>query len=314
VPVLDACRLVDEAIRDHPAYAHTAHLRVEVGGRVVFDRHYRGPLVADTFSVTKSVVATLAGIAVADGCLDDLDLPVGRALPALAGTPAAAQTLRQLLTMTRGAETEGAFEIDEVMARPRGWLARIAAAPQLDPPGTRFRYDNGGAHLFGAALSELVGMPLSAYAEARLFGPLEIGRWRWPRDPDGYDYGAGHLRLAAADLAKLGRLWLDGGRWQGRRLLDPSFATEMVTAHNGGGPPEDHPYGYLVWVAPGHVFAAGWAGQLVAAVPAAHAVVVVTGDPQFDPGPPPTDQLAPGWRPAGGLVGRHLLPALLEAT
>jgi CubicO group peptidase (beta-lactamase class C family) len=314
VPVLDACRLVDQAIRDQPAYAHTSHLRVEVDGQAVFDRHYRGPEVADSFSVTKSVVATLAGIAAAEGRLDDLDLPVGRALPALAGTPAAGQTLRQLLTMTRGAETEGPFEIDEVMAEPGGWLERIAAAPQLDPPGTRFRYDNGGAHLCGAALSALVGMPLSAYAEGRLFRPLGIARWHWPRDPDGWDYGAGHLRLAADDLAKLGLLWLDGGRWQGRQLLDPGFASEMVTAHNGGGPPEGHPYGYLLWVAPDHVFAAGWAGQLVAAVPAARAVVVVTGDPRFDPGPPPTDELAPDWRPAGELVTRHLLPALLEAT
>jgi CubicO group peptidase (beta-lactamase class C family) len=314
VPVLDACRLVDEAIRDQPAYAHTGHLRVEVGGQAVFDRYYRGPVVADVFSVTKSVVATLAGIAVAEGRLGDLDLPVGRALPDLAGTPAAGQTLRQLLTMTRGAETDGPYEIDEVMAQPGGWLERIAAAPQLDPPGTRFRYDNGGAHLFGAALSALVGMPLSAYAETRLFGPLAIGRWHWPRDPDGWDLGAGHLRLAADDLAKLGLLWLDGGRWQGRQLLDPAFAAEMVGAHNRGGPPEDHPYGYLLWVAPDRVFAAGWAGQLVAAVPAARAVVVVTGDPRFDAGPPPADQLAPDWRPAGELVTRHLLPALLQAT
>ena len=274
MPVPDACRLVDQAIRGQSAYAHTSHFRVEVDGQAVFDRHYRGPRVADVFSVTKSVVATLAGIAVAEGRLDDLDLPVGRALPSLAGTPAAGQTLRQLLTMTRGAETEGPFEIDEVMARPDGWLERIAAAPQLDPPGSRFRYDNGGAHLLGAALSALVGMPLSAYAEGRLFGPLGIGEWHWP--------------------------------------LDPGFAAEMATAHNRGGPPEDHPYGYLLWVAPDRVFAAGWAGQLVAAVPAARAVVVVTGDPRFDPGPPPTDQLGPGWRPAGELVTEHLLPALLE--
>ncbi|HSO53127.1 MAG TPA: serine hydrolase [Actinomycetes bacterium] len=241
MPVPDGCRLVDQAIRGQSADAQTSHFRVEVDGQAVFDRHYRGPRVADVFSVTKSVVATLAGIAVAEGRLDDLDLPVGRALPSLAGTPAAGQTLRQLLTMTRGAETEGPFEIDEVMARPDGWLERIAAAPQLDPPGSRFRYDNGGAHLLGAALSALVGMPLSASAEGRLFGPLGIGEWHWPRDPDGYDYGAGHLRLAAADLAKLGRLWLDGGRWRGRQLLDTGFAAEMATAHNRGGPPEDHP-------------------------------------------------------------------------
>lgn len=136
---MDACRLIDEAIRSEPAYAHTSHLLVEVGGEVVFDRHYRGPRVADVFSVTKSVVATLCGIAVREGRLGDLDLPAGRVLPRLDGTPAAAHTVRQLLTMTRGAETEGPFEIDEVMALPAGWLDRIAAAPQLDPPGTRFR-------------------------------------------------------------------------------------------------------------------------------------------------------------------------------
>jgi CubicO group peptidase (beta-lactamase class C family) len=310
----DACRLIDEAIRSEPAYAHTSHLLVEVGGELVFDRRYRGPRVADVFSVTKSVVATLCGIAVREGRLGDLDLPVGQVLPRLAGTPAAAHTVRQLLTMTRGAETDGPFEIDEVMALPTGWLDRIAAAPQLDPPGTRFRYDNGGAHLLGAALSAVVGMPMAGYAEPRLFEPLGITGWRWPRDPDGYHYGAGHLRLAAADLSKLGRLWLDGGRWRGRQLLDPVFAADMATAHNGGGPPEDRPYGYLLWVAPDHLFAAGWAGQLVAAVPAAQAVVVVTGDPRFDPGPPPTDQLQPGWRPAAELVAAHLLPALLEVA
>jgi CubicO group peptidase (beta-lactamase class C family) len=310
--VLDACHRVDRAIRSQAAYAHTAHLRVEVDGRVVFDRHYRGPRVADVFSVTKSVVATLAGIAVREGRLDDLDLPVGRVLPGLDGTPAARHTLRHLLTMTRGCETGGPFEIDEVMALPAGWLERIAAAPQLDPPGTRFRYDNGGAHLLGAALAALVGVPLAAYAGARLFEPLAITGWRWPRDPDGHHYGAGHLRLAAADLARLGTLWLDGGRWECRQLLDPAFAGQMASVQAGGGPPEDHPYGYLLWIAEDHVFAAGWAGQLVAAVPAARAVVVVTGDPRFDPGPPPTDQLAPGWRPAGELVVEHLLPALGE--
>jgi CubicO group peptidase (beta-lactamase class C family) len=311
--VLAACRLVDRRIRSQAAYAHTGHLRVEVGGEVVFDRHYRGPGVADVFSVTKSVVATLAGIAVADGHLDDLDLPAGRALD-LDGTPAAGHTLRQLLTMTRGCRTDGPFELDEVMALPAGWLRRIAAAPQLDPPGSRFRYDNGAAHLLGAVLAGLVGMPLEAYARRRLFGPLGITAWRWPADPEGHHNGAGHLRLAAADLAKLGRLWLDGGRWRGRPLLDPGFAAEMVTAQNGGGPPEDRPYGYLLWVAEDHVFAAGWAGQLVAAVPAARAVVVVTGDPGFDPGPPPSDRLAPGWRPAAELVAEHLLPVLREAA
>ena len=80
--------------------------------------------------------------------------------------------------------------------------------------------------------------------------------------------------------------------------------------HSAGGPPEDRPYGFLTWVDGDHFFAGGWAGQHVVVVPAARAVVVVTGDPRFRLGPPPTDELPPDWRPALDLVRTHLLPAL----
>lgn len=125
-------------------------------------------------------------------------------------------------------------------------------------------------------------------ARQRLFAKLGISGWRWPRDPDGFDYGFAHLRLRAADLARLGTLWMDLGRWRGEQLVDSSVARAMVSAQNAG----------------------GWAGQHVTVLPASRAVIVTTGDPRFDPGPPPTDQLRPGWQPARLLVTRHLLPAL----
>lgn len=297
----DLCRDIDIELRTRPEFAHASHFRVEVDGRVVHDAHYRGPVVADVFSVTKTVVATLAGIAVRDGLLPDLDRPVASVLD----VPDHGQTLRHLLTMTRGAQTGGPYEIDEVMALPRGWLARVADAPQTSPPGSRFSYDNGASHLFGAALERLTGRPLSDYARAELFGPLGITRWHWPRDPDGVDYGFAHLRLSAADLATLGTAWMDG------RLVDPGYARAMVTPQTTGGPPEGHGYGYFTWVDDHGFFAGGWAGQHVTVVPQVRAVVVTTGDPRFDPGPPPTDELAPGWRPARDLVTARLVPALL---
>jgi CubicO group peptidase (beta-lactamase class C family) len=299
--VLAACERVDREIRTRPEFAHTSHLRVDVGGEVVFDRHYRGPAVADVFSVTKSVLAAVAGIAVRDGLLPDLDLPVGDVLD----LPLPGQTVRHLLTMTRGCETEGPYEIDEVCALPGGWLQRIAAAPALEPPGTRFRYDNGAAHLLAAVLDRLLPVGLAEYAERELFGPLGITAWRWRRDPDGVPTGHAHLELDAAGLAALGRLWLSG------TLLDPAFARDMLTAHTPGGPPEERPYGYLVWVDDAGPLAGGWAGQHVHAVPAAGAVVVTTGDPEFSFGPPATDRLPAGWRPAHDLVTEHLLPVLV---
>jgi CubicO group peptidase (beta-lactamase class C family) len=309
----DVCLDIDSDIRRRPEFAHTSHFLVVVDGQVVHDAHYRGPRVADIFSVTKSVVATLTGIAVRDGLVTDLDTPVDAVLD-LSGSPSAGQTLRHLLTMTRGSDTSGPYEIDEVMALPAGWLARMAAAPRLAPAGSEFRYDNGASHLLGAALARLVGTSLSEYAARELFGPLGIRDWVWPRDPDGLDYGFAHLRLSAADLAALGTLWLQGGEWHGTQLVDAGFVREMTTPHTDGGWPEHCGYGYGIWVDEHGPFAGGWAGQHVTVIRAARAVVVTTGDPRFDPGPPPTDQLAPDWQPARALVMESLVPALLDRT
>jgi hypothetical protein len=93
--------------------------------------------------------------------------------------------------------------------------------------------------------------------------------------------------------------------------MDPSYYQAMTTPHTAGGPPEELPYGYLTWIDQGMPLAGGWAGQHILVVPAAEAVVVTTGYPNFQFGPPPTADLAPDWRPALDLVTRYLLPTLL---
>ncbi|WP_229075150.1 serine hydrolase [Actinoplanes sp. DH11] len=287
-----ACRTIGGIVRRDPRYAHTSHLRVLVGGSVVFDEHYRGPVVADVFSVTKTVVASVAGIAARQGLLPDLDqrLPHGA-------------TWRQLFTMTRGAATDGPWDIDTVTALPGGQVARIAAAPVREPGA--FGYDNGAFHLLSAALQDVLGRPVAEVAETELFRPLGITDAVWPADPDGVTWGFAHLRLSAESLGRLGELWRAGGR----PLLDPGFAAEMFRAHSAGGPPESLPYGFGVWVGDdGLVLAGGWAGQHVVVLPGA--VVVTTGDPRFDVGPPPTDALPADWQPALGLIREHLLPLL----
>ena len=151
---------------------------------------------------------------------------------------------------------------------------------------------------------------VAAYAARELFGPLGIAEPTWLADPDGIPFGFGHLRLSAADLGRVGQLWLDRGVVAGRPLLDPAFLAEMTRAHSPGGPPEQLPYGFLTWVDGTTVLAGGWAGQHVLVLPDVAAVVVTTGDPGFDFGPPPTDELPEDWRPGLSLVRRHLLPVL----
>jgi CubicO group peptidase (beta-lactamase class C family) len=210
--------------------------------------------------------------------------------------------------MTRGAAADGPWDVDEVTALPGGQVARVASAPREAEPGRAFRYDNGAAHLLSAGLGAVLGRPVAAFAATELFAPLGIAEPVWAADPDGVTYGYAHLRLSADDLGRLGELWRAGGAWGGRALVDPGFAAAMTRAQTPGGPPEEMAYGYLTWIGDGYVLAGGWAGQHVLVLPGA--VVVTTGDPGFDPGPPPRDDLPPDWRPALDLVRRHLLPVL----
>lgn len=280
---------------------------------MVVDEHLRGPSANDVFSVTKSVLATTLGVLAAHGGLPGLDVPVSRVLPEVLGTPAEPHTWRHLLTMTRGAETGGAWDVDEITALQGGQVAHIAAAPQRTAPGASFAYDNGASHLLAAAASSILGEPVSEYADRELFAPLGFHGARWTCDPDGTPFGYGHLHLRAVDLARLGQLWLDGGRHQGHQLVDPGFFAQMTRPHSSGGPPEELPYGFLTWLDGSTLIAGGWAGQHLVVMPHAAAVIVITGDPRFDPGPPARDELPADWRPALDLVRRHLLPVLVEA-
>ena len=311
--VTAACRAVLAGVEE-PRYRHTSHLHVRVAGQVVVDEHLRGPRVADVFSVTKSVLSTVAGVVARQGRLPSLDSPVADVLAELRGTPAQAHTWRQLLAMTRGAETGGSWDVDELTALPGGQVAHIAAAPQLRPPGQGFSYDNGSCHLVSAALQRLLAEPVDDYARRELLEPLGIDDVDWLRDPDGVPFGYAHLSIAAADLAEVGQLWLDGGQRADQQLVDPQYLAELARPQSGGGPPEELPYGLLTWLDGSTLMAGGWAGQHLLAVPAAAAVVVVTGDPVFTFGPPPSDDLPEDWAPALELVRQHLLPALAGKT
>ncbi|ADB34133.1 beta-lactamase [Kribbella flavida DSM 17836] len=301
--VLDAAEKVLAATTRSP-YAHTSHLLVRVDGTTVVDEHLRGPLVSDVFSVTKTVLATALGVMARRRLLPDLDSPLGDVLPVLRGQP---HTWRHLLTMTRGAEVD---DTDEVVALPGGQVERFARAAQLTEPGTTFAYDDGAAHLLSAAAGQVLGESLGDFARREVFEPVGITDAEWLADPDGVTYGHAHLRISADSLGRLGQLWLDRGESRRHGLIDPDYFSQLVTPSSAGGPPEQLPYGFLVWLDDGMLLAGGWAGQHVLVVPSARAVVVTTGFPNFRFGPPPADDLPPDWAPALDLVRRRLLPVL----
>ncbi|HEV2779264.1 MAG TPA: serine hydrolase domain-containing protein [Actinophytocola sp.] len=183
-----------------PEYAHVEHLVVVDDGAVVAahrlaDRGLGEP--GEVHSVTKSVLATVVLLAVRDGRLA-LDSTLGGLLGARVPRPRRVARVRDLLAMTGGALCAGLDDIDRVMELPSGWVAALLAQPQRDPPGERFCYDNGAVHLLAAAVLAAAGDPAQLAAD-RIFAPLGIRDWEWPRDPEGIPLGYGGLRLSALD-------------------------------------------------------------------------------------------------------------------
>ncbi|RYU10749.1 serine hydrolase domain-containing protein [Nocardioides iriomotensis] len=271
---------LQDRITADPRTAHTADLVVVQSGQLVHDARLLPGELRDCFSVTKTVLGVLTGIAIDEGRLT-LDDPVD-------GDGPDAATVRHVLTMTRGVAA-APEDIDDVMSMLHGWGDALRDVKRTWAPGTRFRYDNGAAHLLAIRLTEAFGDDLLRVARRHLFDLLGIGEVRWRCDPEGYRVGTGHLEIAATDLARLGRLVHEGGHG----LVDPTWVTDMTTAWTKGGAPEGCGYGYLTWVTRDGWFMGGWAGQHVSAFPDLDLIVVTTGDPA---------RLHPEWKPARGHV------------
>src|SRR5215208_3051701 len=279
-PLADA---LDAAIREVPARRHIQSIVVAREGEIVLERYFRDRRPSDLsnlHSVTKSVVATLVGIAIGDGSLA-LRTPLGDFFDErLFGGDERKRQIRveHLLTMTSGLDADTPHDIDEIADRGESWIGGPLAAPLRADPGTTFSYNNGAAHVLAALIARATGTPLARLAEERLFAPLGIDEYRWPADPDGNPLGYGHLELRPRELLRLGQLYLDPAQ----QLLPVSFVEAATTAQRSGGPPEGVPYGYLWWIGEdcGHrsFFAGGYGGQYVTVVPDLALVVVTTGD------------------------------------
>jgi CubicO group peptidase (beta-lactamase class C family) len=297
---------LDAALRDVPARRHIQSIVVSREGDVLLERYFRDRRPADlsnVHSVTKSVVATLTGIAIGDGSLtlettlEDVHLTRDERKRRI--------TVEHLLTMTAGLEVGSPHDIDEIADRGESWIAGPLAAPLRADPGTEFAYNNGAAHVLGVVIARAAGTPLARFAEERLFGPLGISEYRWPTDPDGNALGFGHLALRPRELLRLGQLYLD----RGRPLVSESFVASATTAHSPGGPPEGVPYGSLWWIAEDcgypSFFAGGYGGQYLTVVPDLALVVVTTGD---------VDVFIETSRNLRRLVSEVVLPAVLTSS
>jgi CubicO group peptidase (beta-lactamase class C family) len=238
---------------------------VERNGRLVFERYYRGAARSarlDVFSVTKSVTATLVGIALAQDKLRSLDQHLGDFFPKDVQRARDKRvrkiTLRQLLEMRSGYRDIAAAQSDD-------WVRTQIDRPLAESPGRGWAYDNGSYHLLSAVVTKATGRTANAYAQRVLLGPLGIAPTAWATDGQGHSLGNTGLRLSSRELLRLGELYLHGGRWNGRQLVPHAYVRAAIRRYtnldHGAG------YGYGWWVFGGRPpgFAAlGYGGQATA--------------------------------------------------
>lgn len=233
-------------------------------------------------SASKSVLSALVGIALARGDLEGLDQPVADLLPGYFGPETDSLkreiTVRHLLTMSSGLESTSHGNYGWWVAG-RDWTGRALSMPLEDPPGTRMDYSTGDSHLISAILTEATGTSTREYAQRYLFDPLDVEIGSWQRSPRGVYFGGNNMSLSPHDLLRFGRLYLNGGRFEGKQVLTEDWVRQSLASH-AVNPRYGQRYGYFWWVrevAGRRVpHAWGFGGQYLFLVPSLNMVVVAT--------------------------------------
>jgi CubicO group peptidase (beta-lactamase class C family) len=272
-------RSADRAFGEPDAAARLRAVVVVHRGAIVYERYH--PLdglqtVFESWSVAKSVTATLTGMLVDDGLLDP-------AAPAPvpewqgAGDTRAAITLDHLLQMSSGLAWEEKYEVGglplQMLQAPHAADVPLAQ-PLLHEPGTVWNYSTGTSAIVADLLADTLGGPdaLDTFIHERLMAPLGIRSTVLRKDATGTFLGGLGFDSTARDFARFGLLHLRGGLWDGRRLLSEEWIDHVRTPA-----PTSERYGAHWWLVggPDRFAAQGLFGQQIV-VDVAHDLVVVT--------------------------------------
>ncbi|HEX4950595.1 MAG TPA: serine hydrolase [Blastocatellia bacterium] len=246
---------------------------------------YDGKVPHDLASVTKSITATLIGLAIEQRKVKSVEQ---KALSFFSKNKIANKdgrkekiTIEHLLTMSSGLNciSKGGEPTLWEMLNQTDNVQYMLDLPMVAEPGSNFVYCSGGMHLLSAIISNAMGMRAEAVAQKFLFEPIGIKQAIWPFDPQGINHGFGNLHLLPRDMAKLGVLMMNQGKWDNRALVPTEWVQNMTRSHIKTGNPRDYGYGWWVYPA-GNLIpfeASGRGGQQISVIPSKNAVIVLNG-------------------------------------
>ena len=227
--------------------------------KIIYERYFMGyqrDSIVTSFSVAKSFDSALIGIAIHDGYIKSVNDAITDYIPELAERNARFKDvrIRHLLMMASGLRYDDTRPIsfgDDNLTYEFNDLRHLALTETevLEPPGITFLYNNYNPLLLGMILERATGKTVTAYLQEKIWTPLGMeydGSWSLDSKETGFEKMESGINARAVDFAKLGRLYLEGGNWNGQQVV-PAEWTATSTEDNGLIKDASTYYGYMWW-------------------------------------------------------------------
>jgi CubicO group peptidase (beta-lactamase class C family) len=280
--------LLAEAYARARALPRMRSLLVHWRGSLVREHYFRGATrttPANIKSASKSVIASLVGIAIERKQIRGVHQPIGELLPEVARDAdprKRAITVEDLLTMRAGLQSTS-FENYGAWVSSRNWVRDAIRRPMVAEPGGEMIYSTGSTHLLSAILTRVTRSSTHAYAQRVLARPLGIPLRAWTTDPQGIYFGGNEMRMTPREMVAFGVLHLNDGRAPNGTQVVPKawIDSSWVRRTRSGWSGQDYGYGWWIRRSGAHdvYFAWGYGGQFIFVVPTLDLVVVTTSDP-----------------------------------
>jgi len=262
------------------------------------------------FSATKSITSALIGIAIDKGYIKNVNQTITQLFPSRKisnlGELKRSLTLKDLLTMSSGFDcndgSANQWAGTVAMRKTNDWTQYTLNLPMVQKPGESFHYCNGVSHLLSAIIHESTGIQTLAFAKKHLFDPLGIKDVEWETSPEGIVSGSGGLWLQPRDMAKIGLLFFNKGKWEDQQIVSADWIEESTRSHIDGRWNNEH-YGYQWWInQAGYYSAVGMFGQTIYVAPEKNLVAVFTSNIE--------DQ---NMYISGTLLQKYIIPAVVSS-
>jgi len=226
---------------DTGTYTGIHSVLISKNGQTIYEHYFNGftaDSVHDSRSSFKSITSLLVGIALDRGLIKDIDQHVYTFFPkdtAFANDPRKREiTIKDLLEMRSGFDCDewsdgGKICEDDMMQSP-DWVKFSLALPMKYGPGKVWSYTSCGPMIISGIISNVAHMSVMDFAARYLFKPLGITRYRWTVDPAGHGMTAGSFYILPKDMLKIGQLVLNGGTFNGKRIVSNKWIERSTTA------------------------------------------------------------------------------------